>query len=124
MRTGGILLAVLGIFVILGGAAMDTTRTSTTCYEADYSWDYADSSGCVTTTYSNPLPKMSAMMLGFGMLIGGGVLASRADGGGSFLNGLNRDTGTTVDDTRTDTGGNTLVAQIQARQDKEDSNED
>lgn len=93
MRGVGIIIAIVGLLVLFGGMTMDTTETTTTCYEADYSWDYADSSGCVETTYSNPAPKIGAMMFGFSMLIGGGVLMSRSgDSTGSNPSGLSHST--------------------------------
>lgn len=90
MRAGGVLLLVLGVLVLLAGLGMDTTETTTTCYEADYAWDAADSRGCVQTTYSNPAPKMAAVATGSGMLLVGGVLATR-DGGGTTDSTRRRD---------------------------------
>jgi len=79
MKIAGIMLVVIGVLILLAGFGMDTTKTTTTCYEADHSWDAADSSGCIETTYSNPAPKFAAMMLGISLALGGGVIVSRSD---------------------------------------------
>ena len=77
MRASGVLLLTLGVLVVLAGLGMDTTRTTTTCYEADYSWNTADARGCVETTYSDPAPKVVAVAIGVGLVLGGAVLARR-----------------------------------------------
>lgn len=71
MKKIGAVLAVLGILIFLGGLAVDTTKTMTTCYEADYSWDQADSSGCIETTVPNYGPKIATSVMGVFMIIGG-----------------------------------------------------
>ena len=71
---------MLGVMVLLAGVGMDTTETATTCYETDYSWGVADSSGCVETTYSNPFPKFAAITSGVFLLAAGGVLSSQKSG--------------------------------------------
>jgi len=77
MRSIGAIVVVLGLMVLLVGIGIDTTETATTCYETDYSWGVADSSGCVETTYSNPFPKFAAITSGIVLIVAGGVLSSQ-----------------------------------------------
>lgn len=119
MKIAGILIVVFGVLLLLGGMGMDTTETTTTCYETDYSWNAADSSGCVETTYSNPAPKMGVVMLGLGMVLGGGVLASRSDSTNLTKQAASGDSReiTSPDDEKIDA----LVDMIQDRENEEDS---
>lgn len=69
MRVAGILLAVLGVFVLLGGAAMDTTETRQSCVEYESTW--GDGYSCAEYEYSNPFPSIATMTLGGAMILGG-----------------------------------------------------
>ena len=71
-------VAVVGILLLLS-AGVDTTQTAQTCYEVDSEYENADSSGCVETTYSNPMGAMFFAALGVMGLDGGGFLAIVAD---------------------------------------------
>jgi drug/metabolite transporter (DMT)-like permease len=125
MRAAGAFLILVGMVILLAGVGMDTTRTTTTCYEADYEWDPADSSGCIETTYSNPAPKFAALMLGFLLLVGGGVVWSRSEGSHSSSHGT-RDVGPRREIDDTDEPRKTmLVDELREREDepKSDSNE-
>lgn len=75
MRGGAIILVIIGVLVILAGAGMDTTKTSTSCYE--YQSDFGNSGGCVEYTYSDPAPKAITMLIGFGLVVGGAVYNSQ-----------------------------------------------
>lgn len=85
MKVIGIVIAVVGVLVLMAGLGMDTTETSTTCYESDFSWSSYNSRGCVETTYNNPAPKIGALSFGFGMIVVGGILASRSESSKLFL---------------------------------------
>lgn len=84
MRPAAIALVAVGVLVLLAGAGMDTTSTSRTCYETDYSFG---GGGCVETTYSNPAPRVAAFALGFGLILVGAFVAHRSGGGGSSGSG-------------------------------------
>lgn len=118
MKAVGVLVMVLGGLVFLGGLGMDTTETATTCYEADYDWDMADSSGCVETTYSNPAPKVGTVMLGLSMAIGGGVLASRSDGTDGYRETVGSSGGSFSTSRET---SETFAEKLQEQRDKEES---
>lgn len=64
----GAAIILIGVVVVIGGFSMDTTQTSTTCYDVDSSVGAADSRGCVETTYNNPMQKMGPIGLGFGLI--------------------------------------------------------
>jgi hypothetical protein len=122
MRGVSVLLITIGLMVLLGGSGMDATRTTTTCYEADFNWDAADSSGCVETTYSNPVPKFATIMLGFSLLVGGGMIWNRSDAGTSLFEEILE---TSNQNERENTNNNrktTLVEELEAN--KNDSQED
>lgn len=78
MRALGIVIAIIGVVVLLGGAGMDTTRTAQSCVE--YQSSYGNGYSCTEYQYSDPGPKIAAMSLGFAMLVGGVVLARRSGG--------------------------------------------
>lgn len=78
MRTLGIIIAVIGVVVLLGSAGMDTTKTAQSCVE--YQSSYGNGYSCTEYQYSDPGPKIAAISLGFGMLVGGIVLLRRTDG--------------------------------------------
>lgn len=76
MELPGIILALLGVFVLLSGAAMDTTETRQSCVEYESTW--GDGYSCTEYQYSNPFPSIAAMTLGLGMIIGGVIVATRS----------------------------------------------
>lgn len=78
-RSVGVLLVIVGVLAVLGGAGMDTTKTVRSCYQSDYAGVNYDGSGCVETTYSDPAPKVVAFLFGFSAIVGGGALVYSGD---------------------------------------------
>jgi hypothetical protein len=70
-KAAGIFLIVVGGLIVLGGLGMDTTKTTTSCYNSGYG------SSCVETTYNDPGPQIAALTLGIGFLAVGGYLVRK-----------------------------------------------
>jgi len=125
MRAAGALLIVVGVVVLLAGFGMDTTRTVTTCSEPDFAGGPVAGPECVETTYSNPGPKFAALLMGFSLLVGGGIVWSRSKGSHSSSHGT-RDVGPRREIDGSDEPRNTmLVDELRERENepKSDKNE-
>ncbi len=70
----GLVLVLIGVLAFFGGISMDTTKTTTTCYEVDGAYG---SNGCVETTYQDPSGQILATTVGIFAIVGGGYLTMR-----------------------------------------------